>query len=192
MNSKVDQYLSKAERWGKELKLLRAILLECPLTEEFKWGKPCYTYEESNLVILCELKESCAVGFMKGVLLKDPKGILAKPGENSQSMRWLKFADVQSIAKMKLVFKAYVLEAIEAEKAGVKVVFKEKHDLVYPEELHKKLNKNAALKKAFAALTPGRQRGYVLFFSAAKQSTTRESRIEKYVPKILKGKGMQD
>ena len=185
MNPKVDQYLSKAARWREELKQLRAILLACPLTEELKWGKPCYTFEKSNVVVLYGLKESCAIGFLKGALLKDAKGILGKPGENSQSMRWLKFTDVPGIAKMKPVLKAFIREAIEAEKAGLKVDFKEKNELVFPEELSSKLDKTPDLKKAFAALTPGRQRGYVLYFSAAKQSETRASRIEKCAPKIL-------
>ena len=173
------------------MKQLRRILLGAGLTEEFKWGKPCYTFQESNLVILYGLKESCAIGFLKGVLLKDPEGILLKPGENSQSGRWVKFTSVQQIAEMEPVLRAYIREAIEAEKGGLKVEFKKNPEPV-PAELQKKLDKIPALKTAFKALTPGRQRGYILHISAAKQSETRESRIEKCMPRILNGKGFND
>jgi uncharacterized protein YdeI (YjbR/CyaY-like superfamily) len=191
-NPKVDAHLSKAEKWQEEFAKLRPILLDSPLTEDFKWGKPCYTFQNSNLVIMYGLKESCALGFLKGVLLKDPKRILLKPGENSQSGRWVKFTSVQQITEMEPTLKAYILEAIEAEKAGLKVEFKAITNLKFPEELQNKLKKNPALNTAFKALTPGRQRAYNLFFSAPKQSATRESRIEKCLPKILAGKGMND
>ena len=191
-NPKVDAYFRKIQKWQKEMEKLRTILLDSPLTEELKWGKPCYTFEKSNVAILYGLKESCAVGFLKGSLLKDTKGILIKPGENSQSNRWIKFTSTQEIAEMKPTLKAYLHEAIEVEKAGLKVDFKQKNELVFPEELQKKLDKNLALKTAFTALTPGRQRGYVLYFSAPKQSKTRESRIEKCMPQILQGKGLHD
>jgi uncharacterized protein YdeI (YjbR/CyaY-like superfamily) len=192
MNPKVDAYLKRAKKWQPEMARLRKILLACKLTEEFKWAKPCYTFEKSNLVIICELKESCALGFLKGALLKDAKGILIAPGENSQSMRWAKFTSVREIDGKSSTLKAYIREAIDAEKAGLKVVFKEKHDLVYPEEFQNKLDKIPALKTAFEALTPGRQRGYVLYFSGAKQSLTRASRVEKCTPQILNGIGLHD
>jgi uncharacterized protein YdeI (YjbR/CyaY-like superfamily) len=191
MNSKVDAYLRKAKKWQEEMGKLRSLLLDSPLTEEFKWAKPCYTFQDSNVAILCGLKESCAIGFMKGALLKDAQGVLVKPGENSQSMRWMKFTSAREIAERKPIVKAYIEEAVAAEKAGVKINFK-KNPGSMPEELQKKLKENRALKTAFEALTPGRQRGYILYFSAAKQSETRESRIEKYTPHILKGLGMLD
>jgi len=190
-NPKVDAYFSKLKNWQEELKKLRTIFLDSPLTEELKWAKPCYTFQKSNIAILCGLKESCAIGFLKGALLKDPNGILIRPGEHSQSGRWLKFTSVRQIAETQPILKAYIQEAIEAEKSGLKVAFKKNPEPV-PEELQKKLNKNPALKTAFKALTPGRQRGYILFFSAPKQSKTRESRIEKCIPQILNGKGLND
>lgn len=191
MNPKVDAYLSKAKKWPEEMRKLRGIFLDCQLTEEFKWAKPCYAFQKSNLAVLCELKESCAIGFLKGALLKDPKGILIKPGEQSQSMRWMKFTSVREIEKMAPTVKSYIQEAIEAEKAGLKVEFKRNPEPV-PEELQNKMDQIPALKAAFKALTPGRQRAYILHFSAPKQSKTRESRIEKCMPQILKGKGLND
>jgi uncharacterized protein YdeI (YjbR/CyaY-like superfamily) len=167
------------------------VLLDCQLTEELKWGKPCYTFQKSNLAIMYGLKESCAVGFLKGALLKDPNGILIKPGEHSQSGRWIKFTSVREIVEMEPILKAYIHEAIEAEKAGLKVEFKKNPEPI-PKELKNKLDEIPALKTAFKALTPGRQRGYILYFSAPKQSKTRESRIEKWLQHILNGKGMQD
>jgi len=192
MNPPVDVYFAKAKKWQAEMKKLRAILLSSELTEELKWGKPCYTYQKSNLVIIYSLKENCALGFLKGALLKDANGILAAPGENSQSARWIKFSSVQEIAAKESLLKAYIREAIAAEKAGLKVDFSQKKELVFPEEFQKRLKTNAALKKAFAALTPGRQRGYYLFFTGAKQSATREARIEKCLPLILEGRGLHD
>jgi len=190
-NPKVDAYISKAKKWREEFEKLRTIILGCGLTEELKWGKPCYTFQESNVIIMYGLKESCAIAFFKGVLLKDPNGILIKPGENSQAGRWIKFTSVRQIVGMEPVVKAYIHEAIEAEKAGLEVEYKKNPEPV-PVELKNKMNETPALKTAFHALTPGRQRGYILYFSAAKQSKTRESRIEKCMPQILKGKGLHD
>ncbi len=191
-NPQVDSYFRSARRWKEELEQLRAILLDSPLVEELKWGKPCYTFEKNNVAILYALKESCAVGFLKGALLQDAKKVLVSPGENSQANRWIKFTEGREIARMKPVLKAYVREAIAAEKAGLKIDFKEKKELAFPEELKSKLDESPALKKAFAALTPGRQRGYKLYFSGAKQSATRAARVEKCVPQILRGKGLHD
>lgn len=192
MNPKIDAYLIKEKKWQPEMQELRRILLECQLTEELKWGKPCYTYKKNNVVILYGLKEFCGPGFFKGALLNDTNGILAKPGENSQSTRYIKCTNTQQIIEMEAVLKAYIYEAIEVERAGLKVDFKEKNELVFSEELLKKLDANSALKTAFEALTPGRQRGYNLYFSAPKQSKTRNARIEKYMQKILDGKGFHD
>jgi uncharacterized protein YdeI (YjbR/CyaY-like superfamily) len=190
-NPKVEAYLSKAKKWQKEFEKLRMIVLDSPLTEELKWGKPCYTFQESNIVILQGFKEFCALLFAKGALLKDPKGLLEKPGASTQAARRIPFTSVREIVKLEPVLKAYVNEAIAAERAGLKVDFKRNPEPV-PEELRKKLDENGALKAAFAALTPGRQRGYILYFSAAKQSKTREARVEKYRQQILKGKGLND
>lgn len=191
-NPKVDAYFRKLTKWSKELAKLRKIVLQCPLTEELKWGKPCYAYGNSNLVILYGLKESCAIGFLKGALLKDSAKILVQPGENSQSGRWIKFTSLGEIARKESVVKSYIHEAIEAEKAGLKVHFKDISEHIIPDEFQKRLDASPALKTAFRALTPGRQRSYLLYFSAPKQSTTREARIEKYTPQILDGKGMND
>lgn len=182
----------KVNTWKEELQLLRMILQDSELTEECKWGMPTYTYKEKNVIILSAFKEFCSLNFLKGVLLKDPKGILVKAGENSQSARLAKFTNVKDIIKHRSALKAYIKEAIELEKSGAKVEFKKSTEQDIPEEFKAKLNKNAALKKAFYALTPGRQRGYLIFFSGAKQSATREARIEKCVKKILSGKGMND
>lgn len=192
MNPKVDEYLSKVEQWHEELKQLRGILLECQLTEELKWGAPCYTFQKSNIVIIGGLKEYCVLSFFKGALLKDAAGILYKPGENTRSARLIRFTDVREIMEMQSIIKAYVYEAVELEKAGLKVDFSKSTALLFPEEFHKKLIENPALKIAFDALTPGRQRAYILYFSAPKQSKTRESRIEKYMPKILNRMGLND
>lgn len=192
MNPKVDAYLRKAERWQPEIERLRTIILDCGLAEELKWKIPCYTLRGKNIVGIHGLKEHCALAFFKGALLSDPKGILAKPGENSQVGRWIKFTHVREIAKLEPTLKTYIGEAIEVEEAGLKVRLKTIEEHAIPEELQFKFDKRPALKKAFRALTPGRQRGYILYFSAAKQSKTRESRIEKYVPQILAGKGMND
>jgi uncharacterized protein YdeI (YjbR/CyaY-like superfamily) len=191
MNPKVDEYLRKRTNWRAEMKKLRRILLDCRLTEELKWGKPCYTFQNSNIAIIQGFKDTCALLFAKGALLKDPHGILEKPGENTQAARRILFTNVRAIADMEPVLKAYIHEAIAAERAGLEVAFKKNPEPV-PEELQNKLDKIPALKAAFTALTPGRQRGYILYFSAAKQSGTRESRITKCMPQILKGKGLND
>jgi uncharacterized protein YdeI (YjbR/CyaY-like superfamily) len=192
MNPKVDVYLSKAKKWQQEMKKLRSIILNCQLTEELKWGKPAYTLQKKNVVIIIALKEHCALAFCKGALLKDASGFLTNIGENTQASRWIKFSSVRQIAEMEPVLNAYIHEAIEAEKAGLEVTYKKTADFPVPEELKSKLNENLAFKTAFKALTPGRQRGYLLYFSAAKQSKTRTSRIEKWMPQILKGKGLND
>jgi len=192
MNPKVDGYLRKSQDWQEELQKLRTIILDCGLTEEVKWRVPCYTFQGTNVLFIGRFKESCVLSFIKGVLLKDAKHILIQQTENSQSVRIIRFATLQQIVKLEPVLKAYIHEAIEAEKAGLKVKFKKTAEFTIPEELQKKLDELPALKTAFSALTPGRQRGYILYFSAAKQSKTRESRVEKYMPQILNGKGMDD
>jgi len=190
-NPKADAFFKGAKKWQKELEALRAILQAAPVTEDFKWRSPCYTYEGGNVAALWGLKDKCAVAFFKGALMKDPEGILEAPGENSRSMRTIKFESVAEINRKKSVLKKYIREAIDVEKAGLKVDFK-KDDLAPPDELTAKFNEDPEFKAAFKALTPGRQRGYTLYFSQAKQSKTRISRIEKAVPRILEGKGMHD
>src|ERR1044071_2741649 len=189
MNSEVDQFLRKAKKWQEEMKKLRRITLASGLTEELKWGKPCYTFEKSNLVIIQGFKEFCALLFCKGALLKDPHGVLKKFGW--QAARRIPFTNVREIVEMEPILKAYIREAIEAEKAGLKVKLKKNPEPV-PEEFQKKLDEIPALKAAFDALTPGRQRAYILYFSGAKQSKTRESRVEKCMQQILSGKGLND
>lgn len=189
---KVDEHLNKAKKWQNEMKQLRKILLDCQLIEELKWGKPCYTFEDKNIVVIQAFKEYCALLFFKGALLKDDKRILVQPGENTQSGRQIRFTNIGEIKAMEPILKAYSREAIAAEKAGLKVKLKKTEDYTVPEELQDKLNKIPKLKTAFAALTPGRQRAYLLYFSVAKQSKTRESRIEKCMPQILSGKGLND
>jgi uncharacterized protein YdeI (YjbR/CyaY-like superfamily) len=191
-NPDVDGYFSKAKKWQKELKKLRRIILDCGLTEELKWYQPCYTFQKSNVAIIHGLKESCALAFFKGVLLNDANGILVKPGENTQSGRWIKFTSVREIVEMEAIVKAYIHEAIEVEKAGLKVTLKKTSDFIIAEEFQNHLDENPALKTAFEALTPGRQRAYLLHFSAPKQSKTRVSRVEKCMPQILNGKGLND
>jgi uncharacterized protein YdeI (YjbR/CyaY-like superfamily) len=192
MNPKVDKFLREAEKWREEMTKLRTIILDCPLTEELKWGHPCYALGDRNVVLIHGFKEYCAILFMKGALLKDPKGILIQQTENVQAARQIRFTNVREIVKMAAVLKAYIKEAIEVEKAGLKVNYKKHSDYEIPEELQKKLDEMPALKAAFEALTPGRQRGYILYFSAAKQSQTRVSRIEKCVDLIFDGKGLND
>lgn len=191
MNMKVGSYISKLKTWKAEMEALRAILHEFPLTEELKWGKPCYTFENSNIIIIQGFKEYCGLLFFKGALLKDAKGLLVKPGENTQGGRLIKFKTVQEITKLKAPIKSYIKEAIEVEKLGLKIEPMDK-ELVLPDELLAIFKKNAPFKKAFNALTPGRQRAYNMFFTAAKQSATRETRIEKYKKQILDGKGIND
>ena len=192
MNPKVDFYFSKAKSWQEEIKKLRAIILSCGLTEELKWGCPCYSFEKANIVLIHVFKEYCAVLFFKGVLLQDAKNILIQQTKNVQSARQVRFINVKEIVKLAPVLKAYIYEAIEVEKAGLKVALKKTTEYNIPEEFETKLNKTPALKKAFKALTPGRQRAYLLHFAAPKQTKTRESRIEQCVPQILKGKGLND
>ena len=192
MNSKIDAYLSKATQWRKELEKLRTILLGCHLTEELKWGKPCYMFQKSNVVILLPLKNYCALLFCKGSLLRDPQGFLIKAGENTQAARQLRFTTVREIVEMETILKTYLHNAIEVEKAGLEVIYKKTSDFKIPVEFQKQLKEFPAFKTAFEALTPGRQRGYLLYFSAPKQSKTRESRVEKCKERILKGKGLLD
>ncbi|MBS4200124.1 YdeI family protein [Bacillus sp. FJAT-49732] len=192
MNPKVDEFLGKARKWKEEYEKLRNIILDCDLNEEFKWMHPCYTFEKKNIVLIHGFKEYCALLFNKGALLKDPHGILIQQTENVQAARQIRFTNVQEIVEMEDILKAYIYEAIEVEKAGLEVNFKKNTDFIIPEELQNKFDEIPALKTAFEALTPGRQRAYVLYFSAAKQSKTRESRVEKYMQQILNGKGLND
>jgi uncharacterized protein YdeI (YjbR/CyaY-like superfamily) len=192
MNPKVDRYLLRAEKWRKEFKRLRAIALGCELSEELKWGQPCYTLQKKNIVIIQGFKEYCAFLFFKGALLKDAEGLLVKPGENTQASRQIRFTNVREIVRLQRVLAAYIHEAIGVEKAGLKVKLRKTADLEMPEEFQTKLDESPALKKAFYGLTPGRQRGYLLHFSQAKQAKTRESRIAKCRGQILKGKGLHD
>lgn len=191
-NPKIDGFLKKAKQWQGELGELRRIALDCQLTEEVKWGQPCYTFESKNIAIIHAFKEYCALLFFKGALLKDPKGILIQQTENVQSGRQIRFTNLGEIVQLEAVLKAYIREAVEVEKAGLKVPHKKTSEFKVPEELRKKLAKTPALKTAFEALTPGRQRAYILYFAGAKQSKTREARIDKCTPQILKGKGLND
>jgi len=191
MNEKVSAYIGKVKNWQVEMKALRAILIEFPLTEELKWGKPCYAFENSNIIIIQGFKEYCGLLFFKGALLKDAKGLLVKPGENTQGGRLLKFTSVQEINKLTTTIKSYIKEAIEIEKQGLKIE-PANSELVLTDELLAQFKKSASFKKAFNALTPGRQRAYNMFFTAAKQAATRETRIEKYKGQIMSGKGIND
>ncbi len=192
MNPKVDFFFNKAGKWQKEYEELRMIALDCGLTEELKWGCPCYTFEKRNIVLIHGFKEYCAFLFFKGALLSDADDILIQQTKNVQSARQVRFINVKEIDKMERTLKSYIYEAIEVERAGLKVDYKKTSEFKIPEEFKKKLDKNRALKTAFEALTPGRQRGYIFYFSQAKQSKTREARVEKYVKQILKGKGLED
>ncbi len=192
MNPKVDFYFSKDNKWQEEIKKLRTIVLDCGLTEELKWGCPCYTFQKRNIVLIHVFKEYCALLFFKGALLHDANGILIQQTKNVQVARQVRFTNVREIIKMEPILKAYVYEAIEVEKAGLKMNLKKTSDFIIPEEFQNKLNKNPALKTAFNALTPGRQRAYIFYFSQPKQSKTRESRVEKYMKQILNGKGLND
>ncbi|AZV59762.1 YdeI/OmpD-associated family protein [Peribacillus frigoritolerans] len=191
-NSKVDEFLGKAKKWKEEYETLRNIVLDCELTEEFKWMHPCYTFENKNIVLIHGFKEYCALLFHKGALLQDAHGLLIQQTENVQGARQIRFTNVQEIVASESILKAYIHEAIEVEKAGLEVEFKKNEEFTIPEELHNKFDDIPALKTAFEALTPGRQRAYILYFSQAKQSKTRESRIEKCMQKILDGKGLKD
>lgn len=192
LNPKVDEFLSKAKKWKEEFEKLRSIVLDCDLTEEFKWMHPCYTFEQKNIVLIHGFKEYCALLFHKGALLKDAHGILIQQTENVQAGRQIRFTNVQEIVEMEAILKAYIHEAIEVEKAGTEVDFKKTTEYTIPEELQNKFDEIPALKAAFEALTPGRQRAYLLHFSAPKQSKTRESRIEKSMQQILNGKGLNE
>jgi len=192
MNTKVEFFFSKAKKWQEEFEKLRMIILDCGLTEELKWGVPCYTFQKSNIVLIHGFKEYCAILFIKGALLHDVHGLLIQQTENVQAARQIRFTNVREIVEMEPILKAYIYEAIEVEKAGLKVNFKKNTNLIFPEEFQKKLDEIPALKAAFDALTPGRQRAYNLYFSAPKQSKTRVSRVEKCMRQILNGKGLND
>ena len=192
MNPKVDWFFSKDTKWQKEYEKLRTIILDCGLIEELKWGCPCYTFENTNIVLIHGFKEYCAMLFFKGALLNDPSGILVQQTKNVQSARQIRFTNIREIVKMEKILKAYVYEAIEVERAGLKVKLKKTSDFKIPEEFQKKLNKNSVLKTAFEGLTPGRQRAYIFYFSQPKLSKTREARVEKYMKQILIGKGLDD
>lgn len=191
-NPKVDEFLIKTQKWQEEFEKLRAIILDCQLTEELKWGVPCYTFDNKNVVLIHGFKEYCAILFIKGALLHDGNGILIQQTENVQAGRQIRFTNVHEIIDMESILKNYIYEAIEVEKAGLEVEYKKDKELIIPEELQNKLHEIPDLKSAFEALTPGRQRAYILYFSQPKQSKTRESRIEKYMEKILNGKGLND
>ncbi|MDD2798579.1 MAG: DUF1801 domain-containing protein [Bacteroidales bacterium] len=192
MNPKVDDFISKATAWQEELEQLREIALDCMLTEELKWGAPCYTYNGNNIIIIQGFKSYCALMFFKGALLHDAEGLLIKPGENTQAGRQIRITDIRDIVAKKSVLKAYIFEAIEVEKAGLDVEFKETKAYIIPEELQQKLDQEPHFKIAFETLTPGRQRAYILHFSEPKQSQTRTARIEKQTQRILNGKGLTD
>ena len=192
MNPKVDWFFSKETKWKKEYEKLRKIILDCGLIEELKWGCPCYTFENTNIVLIHGFKEYCALLFFKGALLNDANGILIQQTQNVQSARQIRFTNTKEIVKLEKILKAHIYEAIEVERAGLKVKLKKTSDFKIPEEFQKKLDKSAALKTAFNSLTPGRQRAYIFFFSQPKQSKTRESRVEKYLKQILNGKGLND
>ncbi|WP_139488278.1 YdeI/OmpD-associated family protein [Brevibacillus dissolubilis] len=192
MNPKVDEFLSKATQWKEEYEKLRNIVLDCEVTEEFKWMHPCYTFDQKNIVLIHGFKEYCALLFHKGALLQDAHGILIQQTKNVQAARQIRFTHVQEIVEMEPILKAYIHEAIEVEKAGLEVHFKSNSEFIIPEELQSKFDEIPALQTAFEALTPGRQRAYILYFSEPKQSKTRESRVEKYLQQILNGKGLKD
>ncbi|WP_098745617.1 YdeI family protein [Paenibacillus sp. EZ-K15] len=191
-NSKIDPYFNKLKKWKEEFKLLREIALDCGLTEDFKWMHPCYTLDDKNIVLIHGFKDYCALLFHKGALLKDPHGILIQQTANVQAARQIRFTNVQEIDEMQLILKTYIDEAIEVEKAGLQVTYKKNTEYIIPEELENKFVEIQGLKTAFEALTPGRQRAYILHFSTPKQSKTRESRVEKYIAHILAGKGLND
>ena len=192
MNPKVDEFISKAQKWQEEFERLRMIILDCQLTEEMKWGVPCYTFQKKNIILVHGFKEYCAILFVKGALLQDANGILIQQTENVQAGRQIRFTNVQEIVEMEAILKVYIYEAIEVEKAGLEVDFKKNTEFIMPEEFQNKFDEIPALKTAFEALTPGRQRAYILYFSEPKQSKTRESRVEKYMQQILSGKGLND
>ena len=192
MNPKVDWFFAKESKWQEEYEQLQMIILDCGLTEELKWGQPCYTYEGKNVVLIHGFKEYCAILFMKGALMNDPKGILIQQTENVQSARQVRFTSLQEIKKLKATLKAYVQNAIDIECAGLKVELKKATEYKVPEEFQINLDKVRGLKKAFEALTPGRQKAYLFHFSQPKLAKTREARVEKYIPHIMEGKGIDD
>jgi uncharacterized protein YdeI (YjbR/CyaY-like superfamily) len=191
MNPKVDKYLSRVDQWQDELEKLRMIILDCDLTEELKWGVPCYTFQGANVLIICGFKRYCVCSFFKGALLDDPDDILVKPGERTQAARLIRFANIREIVKEEAILKSYIYEAIEVERAGLKVKFKNPDAVVIPGEFQQQLDKFPALRTAFYGLTPGRQRAYLLYFSAAKQAKTRASRVQKCIRHILHGMGLE-
>lgn len=192
MNEKVENFFEKAKKWSNEMKLLREICIECNVVEEFKWMHPCYTFKGNNIIIIHAFKDYCALLFHKGVLLGDAEKLLVQQTKNVQAARQLRFTNIQEIKNLEATIKAYIIEAIEVEKLGLKVEMKATSEFEVPPEFQKVLNENDQLKSAFKALTPGRQRGYLLYFSQAKQAKTREARIEKYTLAILNGKGLKD
>jgi uncharacterized protein YdeI (YjbR/CyaY-like superfamily) len=192
MNPKVDAFIRRESRWREEFQELRTIILDCQLEEELKWGQPCYACGGKNVVLMHGFKEYCAILFIKGSLLKDPKGILIQQTENVQAGRQVRFTDAQQIRKLEKTLKAYIREAVEIEKSGLRVEYKKTTDLAVPEEFQARLDKDGALKKAFESLTPGRQKAYIFYFAQAKQSKTREARIEKCAPRIIDGLGLDD
>ncbi len=192
MNTKVDEFLSNAKQWKEEYEKLRNIVLDCELTEEWKWMHPCYTYQKKNIVLIHGFKDYCAILFHKGALLQDTHGILIQQTENVQAGRQIRFTNVQEIVELEPILKAYIIQAIEVEKAGLKVDLKKTTEFKMPEELQNKFDEIPALKTAFESLTPGRKRAYMLHFSKPKQSKTRDSRIEKCMQQILEGKGLND
>lgn len=192
MNPKVDNFIDKAKKWQKEMEQLRMIVLDCQLTEELKWGVPCYTFQNNNIVLIHGFKEYCALLFFKGALISDANGILIQQTENVQAARQIRFTSLSQIIELEPILKAYIFEAIEIEKAGLKVILKEPKEAAIPEEFQQKLDEIPLLKTAFYNLTPGRQRAYILHFSDSKQSKTRASRVEKCIPQILKGKGLNE
>ena len=191
-NPKVDWFFAKADKWRLETKTLRTIILDCGLTEVLKWGCPCYTLGDDNIVLIHAFKDYCAVLFFKGALLKDPKGVLIQQTKNVQAARQVRFTGIREVEKLKPVLKSLIKQAVEAEKSGLKVKFKQASEFAMPEEFQTRLNGMPALRTAFEGLTPGRQKAYLLHFSGAKQSKTREARVEKFIPRILDGLGMND
>jgi len=191
-NPKVDWFFAKADKWRLETKTLRTIILDCGLTEVLKWGCPCYTLGDDNIVLIHAFKDYCAVLFFKGALLKDPKGVLIQQTKNVQAARQVRFTGIREVEKLKPVLKSLIKQAVEAEKSGLKVKFKQASEFTMPEEFQTRLNGMPALRTAFEGLTPGRQKAYLLHFSGAKQSKTREARVEKFIPRILDGLGMDD